>query len=241
LHSGTTGFVAQEIAAELRESTESMRNRKRVGCSSDRSTRLRLSKRSNGAFPFVTSGNIDRYHVELGNVRYMKRRFNDPVLPRDCRLLTEAKRRLFAEGKIVIAGMSRRLEAAWHAGPLALGVQVFAAAQCAVDPHYLLAMLNSRLLSHLFRTRFAAKRLGGGYLSINKGQLAQLPIAVGQPALVRQIAVLGRRLCDGGSDPALEEQVDRLVYRLYGLKSHEIGTVEQAASLLIEKPLKLAA
>jgi hypothetical protein len=218
LHSGTTGFVAQEVAAELRES-------RRDGTA---------------AFPFITSGNIDRYGVQLGNVRYMKRRFSDPVLQRDCRLLTEAKRRLFAEPKIVIAGMSRRLEAAWHTGPLALGVQVFAAAECAVDPFYLLAVLNSKLLSHLFRTRFAAKRLGGGYLSVNKGQLAQLPIAVGEQAVVRKIANLGRRLSERGSDLALEEQVDRLVYRLYGLKPQEIGIVERAASLLAERGLKLA-
>jgi hypothetical protein len=219
LHSGTTGFAAQEIAAELGESC---------------STRI-------DAFPFITSGNIDRYRLQLGDVRYMKRTFRNPVLRCDSDLLTPAKRRLFAEPKIVIAGMSRRLEAAWHAGPLALGVQVFAAAECTIDPLYLLALLNSRLLSHLFRTRFAAKQLGGGYLSINKGQLSQLPIAVGEPALVREVAALGKRLSQRGSHPALEDQVDRLVYGLYGLRPHEIAAVEQAASLLTKDRLKLAA
>ena len=48
--------------------------------------------------------------------------------------------------------MSRRLEAAWDDRGLALGVQVFAASEFQVDPFYLLALLNSKLLSYLFRT-----------------------------------------------------------------------------------------
>ena len=150
-------------------------------------------------FPFITSGNIDRYRVSMGDVRYMQRKFRDPVLPVASHLLTPAKRRLFAEPKIVVAGMSRRLEAAWCDQPLALGVQVFAAAEIQVDPFYLLALLNSRLLSHLFRTRFSAKRLAGGYLSVNKGQLARLsivdPVQVGEKErhMVDRLSRLGGR------------------------------------------------
>ena len=46
------------------------------------------------------------------------------------------------------------------------------------NPLYLLGVLNSRLLSYLFRIRFQAKHLAGGFLAINKGQLAKLPIRV---------------------------------------------------------------
>src|SRR5205823_10313677 len=105
-----------------------------------------------------------------------------PRLPLDIPELSPAKRRLFARPKIVVAGMSRRLEAAWDEQGLALGVQVFAASEFQLDPFYLLALLNSKLLSYLFATRYAAKRLGGGYLAINKGQLARLPIRIIAPA-----------------------------------------------------------
>jgi adenine-specific DNA-methyltransferase len=125
---------------------------------------------------FITSGNIDRYQIRLGRVRYLNRDYHRPRLPLDIPELTAAKRRLFASPKIVIAGMSRRLEAAWDDRGLALGVQVFAAHQLQLDPYYLLALLNSKLISYLFATRYAAKRLSGGYLAINKGQLSQLPI-----------------------------------------------------------------
>jgi hypothetical protein len=205
LHSGTTGFVAQRIAAELRES----RGDHEPG------------------FPFITSGNIDRYSIALGNVRYMKRTFAAPDLPHNCPLLSPAKRRLFAGPKIVIAGMSRHLEAAFSSGNLALGVQVFAAADWQVDPYYLLALLNSRLFSHLFRTRFAAKRLSGGYLAINKGQLAQLPVVdprqLASPDRRRatRIASLGKQLSLFGPNTSVECEIDRLVEQFYSLDAGE--------------------
>jgi SAM-dependent methyltransferase len=156
LSCGTAGYTAQKIARRLTDGTNA-----EVADSTD----------------FITSGSIDRYAIRFGRVRYLNHDYNWPRLPLDIPELSPAKRRLFKEPKIVIAGMSRRLEAAWDHRGLALGVQVFAASQFKIDPYYLLALLNSKLLSFLFATRFAAKRLGGGYLAINKGQLARLPIA----------------------------------------------------------------
>jgi len=198
LHSGTTGFLAQQVAGALCEGGEL----------------------PGEAFPFITSGNIDRYSVSLGNVRYMRRRFEEPILPRDCPLLTDNKRQLFASPKIVIAGMSRRLEAAWNPGNLALGVQVFAAAEIQVDPFFLLAVLNSAWMSQLFGAWFSAKRLGGGFLSINKGQLAQLPIVDPEKAgrrdrlIIDRLSELGQRLTEQGPVAAFEEEVDQLIATL---------------------------
>jgi len=157
LHSGTTGFVAYQIAAALLESPVAG---------------------SEPCFEFIVTGNIDRYSIRPGNVRYMKRRYQWPMLPKAAEELSANKRRLFAGPKIVVAGMGRRLEAAFDPGNRALGVQVFAAAEPQDDPRYLLGLLNSKLLSHLFRIRFQAKRLANGYLAVNKSQLAQLPIRV---------------------------------------------------------------
>jgi hypothetical protein len=215
LHSGTTGFLAQQIAGELKEGKD---------CHDD-------------TYPFITSGNIDRYQVQLGNVRYMKRTFAAPVLPCDCRRLTPAKRRLFSEPKIVIAGMSRRLEAAWHESPLALGVQVFAAAELRIDPYLVLAILNSRLMSYLFQTRFSAKRLGGGYFSVNKGQLAPLPMP-DVPQLPHsssqwcdELSRLARKLSrDKLADSvaqAIEGRIDQLVGQLYQARVEELAHIDE--------------
>jgi len=222
---GTPGYAAARIASLLAE----------------------VDAAPSSALPFITSGNIDRYAIRTGNVRYQRRRWRDPRIAPDSSVLTRRQRQLFASPKLVIAGLTRRLEAAWDAQGLALGVQVFAATEFQADPFYLLALLNSKLLSYLFRTRFAAKRLGGGYVAVNKGQLARLPVvdcsrfnSDDQQRLVRLVV-----LAKGSSDRSLQlaaadAEIDRLVYKLYRLTAQQIGQVEAHFSEL-SAPRKAAA
>jgi hypothetical protein len=154
--------------------------------------------------------------------------------------LSPLKKQLYSQPKIVIAGMSRRIEAAYDGGGLALGVQVYAAAEPLDNPFYLLALLNSRLMSILFRQRFAAKKLAGGYLAMNKGQLQQLPIRVveeGDEKIAVRLAELAswgrlpacpeKNLGQAGSLPHdIDREIDELVYKLYQLTAAEIREVE---------------
>ncbi len=206
---GTAGYAAQKIASRIVDQTN------------------HESETAADACDFITSGNIDRYEVRIGNVRYLNRTYVRPKLSLAAPELTAAKRRMFGSPKIVVAGMSRRLEAAWDDKGLALGVQVFALSECRLDPFYILALLNSKLLSYLFATRFAAKRLGGGYLAINKGQLTQLPIRVvtaEDHEFSRKAEQLGQLA--GEWSPANEPLIDQLVYQIYQLTEAEIGRVE---------------
>jgi hypothetical protein len=217
LHSGTTGFAAGRIAGALAEREET----------------------EGGAWDFITTGSIDRYRVRIGDVRFLGCTYRRPVLSRETPLLTERKRRLYAAPKIVFAGLSRRPEAAWSPGGLALGVQVYAAADCREDPFYLLAILNSRLFAHLFRTRFVGRRMSGGYLAVTKSQLARLPIrAVSHTSRDRRLRedlafaacrlteILGAEPGEAPIDvPALERQIDAAVYELYELSEHEVATL----------------
>jgi len=203
---GTAGYAAQKIARRLVD---------------DREANPKITA------DFITSGNIDRYDIRLGNVRYLSRDYLRPRLPLEIPELTPAKRRLFQGPKIVIAGMTRRLEAAWDQSGLALGVQVFAASRLQLDASYLLALLNSKLLSFLFAKRFAAKRLGGGYLAVNKGQLAKLPIRILE-LQNRQDQRRHDRLRNLAAkwEPSSEAEIDPLVYQLYRLTDQEISLVE---------------
>ncbi|NLF71638.1 MAG: N-6 DNA methylase [Candidatus Anammoximicrobium sp.] len=230
LHSGTTGFAATAMANSLREQADAG---------------------GGECLEFVVSGNIDRYALEFGGVRFMNRTFTRPVLPADRGHLTENKRRLFRSSKLVIAGMTKRLEVAPDLrGGVALGVSVYAAAGLADNPLYLLGVLNSKLLSYLLRIRFQAKHLAGGFLAINKGQLAKLPIRVVDPAvaedrqrhdrivsLAEKMTVLVRQRGRSGfrRDAILERQIDsldaeidQLVNELYRLTDAEIRLVREA-------------
>jgi hypothetical protein len=260
LHSGTTGFAAQKTAGILQEKRATNGTR----CPSENTLPSLLAtgegpgvrglRRVPKSFDFIVSGNIDRYSIILGNVRFMSRNFTRPVLPAGEDHLTENKRALYAGEKIVIAGMTRRLEAAYDPGGLALGVQVYAASEMVDDPKYLLGLLNSKLLSYLFRIRFAAKHLASGYLAINKGQLAQLPIRVLDPAnpeereqhndltalVSRMLSLFERRAqARNALDEtalrrrinATDRQIDRLVNELYGLTAEEIQSVTDETGL----------
>jgi hypothetical protein len=217
---GTPGYAAQLLATQLLET-------------SDGPVAPALAV-------FITSGNIDRYAIRLGHVRFLKHAYIRPRLSLEIPTLTRARRRLFSMPKIVIAGLTQRLEAAWDERGLALGVQVFAASDCQLDPFYLLALLNSKLLAYLFANRYPAKRLGGGYLAINKGQLARLPIRIPEKACPRaaRLSQLARSLnhvhaASPNAAPlslqanvAADTRIDQLVYALYQLTSAEIGRVE---------------
>lgn len=203
---GTTGYAACRIARRLVEADEEPVSAVK-------------------AADFVTTSNIDRYAIRLGDVRFLKRYYARPRLPLDAPELTERTRRLFTEPKIIIAGMSRRLEAAWDECGRALGVQVFAAYDCEVSPFFLLALLNSKLLSYLFATRFAGKQLSGGYLSINKGQLTTLPIRQCQSAAERRVADKLAQLASHWT-PACDDEIDQLIYRLYRLREAELEWIE---------------
>ena len=219
IHSGATGFQAEALAARLTES----------GGESSSGNRE--------AYDFIVSGNVDPYVVRLGNVRFMGRRFARPVLAKNDSLLTDRKRNLYGSPKIVLSGMGRRLEVALDETGLALGVQVYALTEWQVDPHYLLGLLNSRLLTHLFRLRFAAKQLAGGYFSLAKRQLAQLPIRLPDLRLKREkrtydqlVALVKRRLSTHGpAAEAIDEQIDAAVLALYRLSPWEVSRADAAA------------
>ncbi len=230
LHSGTTGFQATALARELFSESADTAPDPGAEC-----------------FRFVVSGNLDRYRIDWGQARFMKRTWHRPLLARHSHVLTDAKRRLFAGSKIVVAGMVQRIEAAWDPGGLALGVQVYAVADLQEDYRYLLGLLNSKLLTYLFRTRFRAKQLAGGFLAINKGQLEQLPIRTvseedhsamqDRSQLANCVDQLERLVGDASRDCAgcgetetrilaWDRQIDRLVYRLYRLTPDEIAQIE---------------
>ena len=225
IHSGATGFQAAELAARLVEGVDGDREHSQSECTT---------------LDFIVSGNIDPYSIRLGDVRFIGRQFTQPVLATDDPILTGKKRRLYAGPKIVLAGMSRRLEAALDTRGLALGVQVYALAEWKADPHYLLGLLNSSLLSHLFRMRFAAKRLAGGYFSLSKRQLAQLPMRtldlsdLSQRRLHDRLIDLVRKRMKltSANSPAMgsiDAEINDLALQLYCVTAGELAGLPAAA------------
>ena len=199
--SGATGFEAQKI----KENVCDMENEHTI--------------------PFTVSGNIDRYVFNNINVRYMKDRYGKAYIYLDSNI-TESKQEMWKNPKIIIAGMTKQIEACYVETPLAIGVGVYAIYDFAgYDPFYILGILNSKCTTDFLIAEFSDKHLAGGYLAINKSTIEQFlfPKNV-STEIQQQIAHIAKSIHlakkeDPKSNTAtLESQIDSIVSRLHNIR-----------------------
>jgi hypothetical protein len=191
ISAGTTGFTAQAIKGLLNQ--------------------------DNRGIPFAVSGSVDRYELDTAAVRYMKDRYTHPYLELHSPAVAASKYRFWQAPKIVIAGLTRRIEAVYAERPLALGVGAYGIYDLAgYEPYAVTAVLNSTFMSSYLRATFHHKQLAGGYLAINKSTIGQLPM-VDQETLARtELTALSRlRHQRTGEMGDVEQRIDEIVNRLF--------------------------
>ena len=182
--------------------------------------------------PFTVSGNIDRYQYNNTDVRYMKAKYHKAFIRKDCDV-ANSKLKMWMSPKIVIAGMTKVIEATYVDTPLALGVGVYAITVFNnFSPYYITGLLNSKYTSFYLRSKFKDKHLAGGYLAINKSTIEQLPFVEADAATqglissnAKKITQLKKNNPDADTS-LLDREIDRLVYELYNLTDEEIGVIE---------------
>jgi len=204
-----------------------------------------------GDLRVVNSGTIDRYVNLWGNkpMRYLGSSYIHPVVPRDAAgRLPAVRLRQARTPKIIVAGMTRVPECIADLSGALLPAKSTTIIESDADLCWLLGILNSRLMAFYFLSVYGGDRLQGGYLRIGPPQLRTLPVPQYDQASdihralaerVRQLlAVRERRPVTAPSaEPAvatrqvhvLEEQIDQLVHRIYGLTDAELLAVEQSA------------
>lgn len=198
--SGATGFEAQKIKENI--------------CEID----------NNHTIPFTVSGNMDRYVFNNTNVRYMKDKYSRAFIYLDSNI-TESKQEMWKNPKIIIAGMTKKIEACYVDTPLAIGVGVYAIYDFAgYNPFYILGILNSKSTTDFLTAEFSDKHLAGGYLAINKSTIEQFLFPKNVPADVQQhIADIAKSIHlakkeNPKSDIAtLESQIDSIVSHLHSI------------------------
>jgi len=156
LFSGTTGFIANDIIKLLKEN------------------------KSSDSIPFLVSGNVDRYKYNNKNVTYLKNKLkNAYIRVVGQNILAEQKINFFNNPKIVIAGMTKKIEAVYIKEPIGLGVGIYGIYYFNnYDPYFLTGILNSKFYSNYLITAFKDKHLQGGYISINKSVIEKLPFKI---------------------------------------------------------------
>ena len=199
--SGATGFEAQKIKENVCEIE------------------------NDHTIPFTVSGNIDRYVFNNTNVRYMKDRYSKAYIYLDSNI-TESKQEMWKNPKIVIAGMTKQIEACYVETPLAIGVGVYAIYDFAgYNPFYILGILNSKCTTDFLITEFSDKHLAGGYLAINKSTIEQFLFPQNVPTETQQQIAhiaksihLAKKENPKSNTAILESQIDSIVSRLHNMK-----------------------
>ncbi|WP_187930000.1 Eco57I restriction-modification methylase domain-containing protein [Helicobacter pylori] len=209
--SGTTGFEAQKIFSYIKS-----------GYQQD-------------SIPFAVSGSVDKYVCDTSRVPYMRKCFKYPHISVKVPV-AKTKIDFWINEKIVIAGMTKIIEAYYTKTPLALGVGIYAIYDfCGINPLLILGVLNSSFMSWYARENFKDKHMSGGYLGLNKGNLEKLPMfeltKSNKPTADKIIALVDKILQSKAKDSKantqrLEKEIDALVYQLYNLTDEEIKIIE---------------
>jgi hypothetical protein len=181
----------------------------------------------------LSSGAIEPFHHTWGrlSVRFRGSRRRHPVVP--AASLSSARREQSAAPRVLIANLSRRLEAVAVEADTALGVVNVIQVLCPdmEAAHGLAAWLNSAPLQEWVRTWHDPLRLNG-QLSLNRSLVRGLPAppARGRPGQeedARRLATLGRGLAalaergdlDSPGAEAARQEVDGLAARWLPLES----------------------
>ena len=125
----------------------------------------------------VTTGAIDPFEILDKPVKYKGEYYIKPYIHFDPEVISTGKWSLFCTPKIVVAGMTKKIEATLDEnGELAPAVSVYSIITEVELLKHILPIITSTLIDWYFKIKFQDKHLAGGYISINTKLLEKLPI-----------------------------------------------------------------
>jgi adenine-specific DNA-methyltransferase len=190
--------------------------------------------------PLLFGRNVERYHVTSGHnwVNYKPR----PMMALEMQRIKQGTGpglrmrdpRIFERPKILTRQTADKIIAAYdeHNFYYANTLHGTAPTDKEYHPHYLLAVLNSKITTWYYRSNTDEE--GKVFAQIKIELLRKMPIPKADEANQQPIITLVRKILaakqrDAESDTTeWELEIDRLVYELYGLTSDEIKLVEES-------------
>lgn len=197
----------------------------------------------------INSGTIDPYEILWGHkpMRYLGTSYDHPIIPLSLQHRLPTRRLSQAKTpKIVIAGMTRRLECVIDVDGTFLPGKSTTVIESEMDLLWLLGILNSQLMSFFYSSVFGGDRLQGGYLRIGPPQLKTLPIPPyrrdrgdsalsGQVSRLMELVTRPRQAGTGHGSALLDREItaitrtiDASVYKVYGLTEREVQVIERS-------------
>ncbi|WP_454974287.1 Eco57I restriction-modification methylase domain-containing protein [Capnocytophaga gingivalis] len=191
------------------------------------------AKNASSSLKVINTGTIDPYKSLWGikSMQYIKGKYQYPRVSQSD-LMTISKRRYnqAMSNKIIVAGMSSRIEAVYDDGETLGGKSTTII--MGDDLRFLLGLLNSKLVSFSINILYNSIKMAGGYLNIGTREIENIPIPIASPVVQHSIESLVdgilEKICENTQMDSsnLENEIDGLVYSLYGLSEDEIKIVE---------------
>ncbi|HHH26962.1 MAG TPA: hypothetical protein ENK57_01245, partial [Polyangiaceae bacterium] len=175
--------------------------------------------------PVVNSGTLDPHRSLWGQkpMRYLKHRFDHPVV-RAQRQLSLPPRRLAQarQPKLIVASMTRRLEACVDPSGTLLAAKSTSIVQLSSDAPFdlwvLSALLHSAPMARIYAELFGGLRLSGGHLRVGPPQLRRLPIPLPSPTQAGTLGEAARALARAPrEDKTASATIDRVAAALFEL------------------------
>ena len=189
----------------------------------------------NNGIRMVNTGTIDRYSNLWGNVpmQYIKGKYLFPMIKEDdLSKINEKRLQQAKSNKIIVAGMSKFIEAIYDEGLTLAGKSTTIIIGEPNKLKYLLAIINGKIASFYTRIAYNSLKMAGGFINIGSRELEAIPIPSATPAQQQPIidlvdAILAKKQSNPQADTSAEEQqIDQLVYKLYDLTPDEIQLIE---------------
>jgi len=192
---------------------------------------------------FINTGTLDPF-VSLWGVKktnYIKQSYQNPiVLDSELKNFRLNRYNQACSEKIIIGGMNKNLECYYDKGEYLAGKSTTIILPSNKNLKFLVAILNSKLISFWYRIYFKSLSLAGGFLRIGNNEIKKIPLLdVNKEKqkpfiqLVNQILSITKDddYLDNPDKQAkvkrLEKEIDILVYKLYELNPKEINIIEE--------------
>jgi len=199
----------------------------------------------------INTGTVDRYLSLWGQYKtqYIKDSYSHPMISdEDIRKINPTRYEQSKAIKIIIGGMTKELECYYDEGEYLAGKSTSIILQKDSNKFnlkFLLALLNSKLVSFWYGNYYKSLSLAGGYLRINNAEIKTIPMPEAGPKEQKQLIdlvdiILRTTQVDDyitnntkqAKVKECERQIDQMVYKLYELTEDEIKVVEHVECVM---------
>lgn len=184
---------------------------------------------------FINTGTIDRY-VSLWDkkeTKYIKQSYFKPCINKNkIKNINNTRYEECNKNKIIIGGMNKELECYLdNKGEYLAGKSTTIIYDSKLDLKYIIAILNSKLITFYYKYYFSSLSLAGGYLRIGPPQIKQIPIAFNKEIydiLIPEVDKLIKyyKYDDKENIYIKEEVINNYIYKLYNINEEEIKLIE---------------